>query len=49
MVLENKLNIKEQVELAKAEEKLSKIAARKLFESGSLDAIEVGTRKVSMV
>lgn len=43
MVLENKLNITNQVELAKAEEKLSKQKAKQLFESGDINNIEVGT------
>ena len=43
MVLENKLNITNQVELAKAEEKLSKQKAKQLFESGDINKIEVGT------
>lgn len=43
MPLENKLNITNQVELAKAEELLSKKKAKSLFESGHIDQIEVGT------
>ena len=43
MVLENKLNITDQVELNKAEEKISKIKAKKLFDSGKIDNIKVGT------
>lgn len=43
MVLENKLNITNQVELARAEEKLSKQKAKKLFETGEIDRLEVGT------
>ena len=45
MILENKLNITSQVELSKAEERLSKQNAKSLFESGEIDAIEVGTFK----
>ena len=43
MVLENKLNIDNQVELAKAEEKISKQKAKQLFDSGDLIKIDVGT------
>jgi cell filamentation protein len=43
MVLENKLNITNQVELAKAEEKISKQKAKQLFESGEINAISVCT------
>jgi cell filamentation protein len=43
MVLENKLNITNQVELSKVEEKLSKQKAKQLFESGAINDIEVGT------
>lgn len=42
MILENKLGIKSEIELAKQEEKLSKLKAKKLFESGFLDKLEVG-------
>mgnify|MGYP004538792281 FL=1 len=43
MVLENKLNITDQVELNKAEEKISKIKAKKLFDSGKIENIKIGT------
>ena len=43
MVLENRLNITNQVELAKAEEKISKQKARRLFDSGDIARVEVGT------
>ncbi len=43
MVLQNKLNITNQIELAKAEEKISKQKAKQLFESGDIDRIEIGT------
>ena len=43
MILENKLNITDQVELAKAEEKLSKQKAKQLFDSGDIRQVEVGT------
>ena len=43
MVLENKLNITDPVELNKAEEKISKIKAKKLFDSGKIEKIKVGT------
>jgi cell filamentation protein len=43
VVLENKLNLTHQVELAKAEEKISKQKAKKLFESGEINRIEVGS------
>lgn len=43
MVLENKLNITDQIELKKAEEKISKTKAKKLFDSGKIEKIKVGT------
>jgi len=43
MVLENKLNIDNQIELSKAEEKISKQKAKKLFDSGDIIKVEVGT------
>lgn len=42
MILENKLNITDQIELAKAEEKISKQKARQLFDSGDIAKVEVG-------
>ena len=43
MVLENKLGISDAVELARVEEKLSKLKANKLFQSGVLDSLKAGT------
>ena len=43
MVLGNKLQLTSQVELNRAEEKLSKQKAKQLFESGDIDSVEVGT------
>jgi cell filamentation protein len=43
MILENKLNIDNQVELARVEEKLSKQKARQLFDSGDIHTVEIGT------
>lgn len=43
MILENKLGITDQIELAKAEEKISKQKARQLFDSGDIAKAEVGT------
>ena len=45
MVLKNKLNISNQIELNKAEEKISKKKAVKLFDSGKIDKLKVGTIK----
>jgi len=43
MILENKLGITDQIELAKAEERISKQKAKQLFDSGEIDQVEVGT------
>lgn len=45
MVLENKLNITDQIELNKIEEKISKQKAKQLFDSGDINKIDVGTFK----
>ncbi|MEI7455192.1 MAG: Fic family protein [Nitrosomonadales bacterium] len=45
MILPNKLNITNQIELNKAEEKISKQKAKRLFESGDINRIEIGTFK----
>jgi cell filamentation protein len=42
-ILENKLNIDNQIDLAKAEEKISKQKAKQLFDSGDMNKVEVGT------
>ena len=42
MVLENKLKIVDQIELARAEEKISNKKARQLFDSGDINKVEVG-------
>lgn len=43
MAIENKLGITTAVELAKAEERISKAKANKLFKSGVLDALKPGS------
>ncbi len=43
MTLENKLNITNQVELAREEERISKIRAKEMFEKGYLNTLEPGT------
>ena len=43
MVLENKLNITDQVKLAREEERISKIRAKEMFETGYLNSLEAGT------
>jgi cell filamentation protein len=42
MILENKLHITDQIELAKAEEKISKQKAKRLFDSGDINKVEIG-------
>ncbi len=42
MILPNKLNINDQIELAKAEEKISKKKAQQLFDQKIIDQVEVG-------
>lgn len=43
MILDNKLNITNQIELAKAEEKISKQKAKQLFDSGDIGKVDIGT------
>lgn len=43
MILENKLNITDQVELAREEERISKTRAKKMFEVGYLNTLQPGT------
>ncbi len=43
MTLENKLNITDQIELAKAEERISKQKAKQLFDSGDINQVAVGS------
>lgn len=43
MVLQNKLNITNQIDLNKAEEKISKQKAKRLFESDDINRMEIGT------
>lgn len=43
MILENKLNITDQAELAREEERISKTRAKEMFESGYLNRLESGT------
>ncbi|MBV6681476.1 cell filamentation protein Fic [Bacillus thuringiensis] len=45
MVLENKLGIKNQLELNRVEEWLSKMKIKDLYDSGEINCIEVGTSK----
>ena len=43
MVLENKLNLTSSADLAREEEKISKLKAIQMFETGLLDELEAGT------
>lgn len=43
MILVNKLNITNQIELDRVEEKMSKQKAKQLFDSGDINRVEVGT------
>lgn len=43
MILENRLGITNQIELAKAEEKISKQKAKQLFDSGDIAKVKTGT------
>ena len=43
MILENKLNITDQAELAREEERISKTRAKEMFEIGYLNRLESGT------
>src|SRR5690554_2335221 len=43
MIQDNKLGITDQVELAKAEEKISKQKAKQLFDSGDINQVQVRT------
>lgn len=43
MILENKLNITDQAELAREEERISKTRAKEMFETGYLNTLEAGT------
>ncbi len=45
MTLENKLHLTNEADLAREEEKISKIKAKELFETGYLDNLEPGTFK----
>ena len=42
MILVSKLNIADQIELAKVEEKISKQKAKRLFDSGDIHQVQVG-------
>ncbi|PGW38501.1 hypothetical protein COE03_28035 [Bacillus thuringiensis] len=44
-MLENKLGITNQIELAKAEERISKTNAKKMYDSGDINKLDVDTYK----
>ena len=44
-MLDNKLGITNQVELAKTEERISKANAKRLYDSGDINNLEIGTYK----
>ena len=43
MILENKLKIKSEIELAKEEERISKLKAKSLYENGFFDTLDSGS------
>ena len=43
MILENKLGIKSEIELAKEEERISKLKAKNLFENAFFDTLKAGS------
>lgn len=43
MILKNRLGIQSEIELAKDEERISKLKAKRLFESGYLEGLEAGS------
>lgn len=45
LMLENKLGITNQIELAKTEERISKTNAKKMYDSGDINKLDVGTYK----
>ena len=45
MILENKLGLNDEIEFAKEEERITKLKAIELFETGKLEQFEVGTFK----
>lgn len=44
-MLKNKLNITDEIELSKTEEKITKLKALSLYDTGEINTIEVGTFK----